>query len=515
MGFNDLKKPSALEGANKVYIDGPAGTFGDVQTVVIQPQAQGDFVYGVSDTTFLTSSHGLGSGVTVSSNLASVSTGTSTSGSAELRLKRGLRYRPGQGAMVRLTALYDSNPVTDSFQYAGVGNPECGYFVGYSGSTFGVLHKESSQVEMRTLTITDGAEEVDVTITLDGDSIVVPVSGGNDTTQTAYQLATFGDYSQLGKCGFVADAIGSTVVFRANKPNTTSTGTYSVAGTGVTGVFTRTKVGTDPIETFTPQASFNVDRLDGNGESGLILDPTKGNVFQIAYQYLGFGDATFSVESPDTGKFITFHRIANANKRTSIVLKNPNTSAIVTAYNNGNSTGTPVVLKTASMAVFIEGDVIKLDPKFASSFTFSNVNTSGVYKPLALLKANSLFNNETCNGEFDILRLAGSNEDNNKTLTIGFFTGAEIDGDVDLQYVDETRSIVSIATLDPSTTGNTISNLSDLTPFHEIVIGGGTSESENLDTLEFIFGPYNPLLIAIKTSAQLSGQVSINWFEQQ
>ena len=80
---------------------------------------------------------------------------------------------------------------------------------------------------------------------------------------------------------------------------------------------------------------------------------------------------------------------------------------------------------------------------------------------------------------------------------------------------NETRSIVSIATLDPSTTGNTISNLSDLTPFHEIVIGGGTSESENLDTLEFIFGPYNPLLIAIKTSAQLSGQVSINWFEQQ
>ena len=47
MGFNDLKRqPKSNEGANKVYIDGPGGTFGEVQTSVIQAQAQGDFVYG-------------------------------------------------------------------------------------------------------------------------------------------------------------------------------------------------------------------------------------------------------------------------------------------------------------------------------------------------------------------------------------------------------------------------------------------------------------------------------------
>jgi hypothetical protein len=84
---------------------------------------------------------------------------------------------------------------------------------------------------------------------------------------------------------------------------------------------------------------------------------------------------------------------------------------------------------------------------------------------------------------------------------------------VDFQYVDNGRSIVSIATLAPAS--QTISNLADLVPFHEIVVGGDSSESENLDSLEFIFGPDNPLLVAVKTSGQLSGQVSINWFEQQ
>jgi hypothetical protein len=57
--------------------------------------------------------------------------------------------------------------------------------------------------------------------------------------------------------------------------------------------------------------------------------------------------------------------------------------------------------------------------------------------------------------------------------------------------------------------------LASLVPFYEIVVGGDQSVSQGLDELEFIFGQGNPLLIAVKTSGLLSGQVSINWFEQQ
>jgi hypothetical protein len=513
MGSTDLNKTSISKSASgtasRVYIDGPAGTFGDIQTVVIQPQGQGDFVYGISDTTFLTSSFNGGS-TSVTDGVASISTGTNANGSASIKLKRGIKYRPGQGALGRFTALFDT-AVANNFQLAGIGNDECGYYVGYNGTSFGVLHNTTAQVEIRTLTITVGAGTGTVTVTLDGTAVDVDVVGGADTTQTAYQLATLGDYSQAGDAGFTADAIGSTVVFTAKRPNTTSTGTYSVSGASIVGTFAQTKAGTDPTQTFIPQSSFNVDRLDGTGASGLILDPTKGNVFQIDYQYLGFGNATYSVEDPNSGRFIVFHIIKNTNNRITPVLKNPNTSVLLTSFNVGNTSN--VDIKTASMSAFIEGDVIKLDPKFAKSFGISNLNTSGVYKPLALLKANSLFNGETCYGEFDILRLAGSNQANNQTLTIGFFTNAIISGDVNYEYIDNQRSLVSFATLAPAS--NAISNLASLVPFHEIVVGGDQSEAQDLDLLEFIFGQGDPLLIAVKTSGLLSGQVSINWFEQQ
>ena len=92
MGFTDLNNGSAnrVDGADKVYIDGPAGVFGDLQTVVIQPQAQGDFVYGIQDTTFLTYSY-TGGSVTVFSGVASISTVTEANGSAHVRQKRALR----------------------------------------------------------------------------------------------------------------------------------------------------------------------------------------------------------------------------------------------------------------------------------------------------------------------------------------------------------------------------------------------------------------------------------------
>jgi hypothetical protein len=245
------------------------------------------------------------------------------------------------------------------------------------------------------------------------------------------------------------------------------------------------------------------------------MSPQSGNVFQIDYQYLGFGNANFSIEDPNTGYLTPFHRIKNANARTTPVLKNPNLSCLATSANIAGGT-TSKTLKTVSMATFIEGSVVKLDPKYAKSFSFAAVNEAN-FTPLALLKANRVFNGQSCFGEFDILRLAASNTTtaSGKTLTVGFFINAEIGGEVIYEYVNEQNSVVSYAALTPDGVGkNTIDNLSELTPFYEIVLSPGQSNTENLDTLEFLFSVGKPLLIAIKGTG-VDGDVSINWFEQQ
>jgi hypothetical protein len=508
MGFNDIKKsPGKIGGADKVYIDGPSSTFGDLRTVTIQPQGQGDFVYGIQSDVFTTSSFA-GATISTESGFCVLSSGTNAAGSATIQLRRGLKYRPGQGSLMRITALY-STPNAGNAQFVGCGTSECGYFLGYFGTSFGILHSITGQREIRKLTVTTGEDEENVTVTLDGNSIVVPVSGGNDPSQTAYQLAR-ANYSQLGNGGWLADAVGDSVFYIAARSNSTSTGSYSVSGPNITGSFTRTKAGLEQTNNFISQSSFNLDRLDGTGPSGIILDQTKGNVFEIGFQYLGFGNCNFNIEDPETGKFRGFHIVKNANSRTTPVLKNPNVSVLATSANIGGTTSTQ--LKTASMSSFIEGDIIKLDPKFAKSFQFSSINTP-TYVPLGILKVNRVFNDESCFGEFDILRIAGSNESTAKTLTIGFFLDPTIIGDVNFQYIDEENSIVSFANLDPSV--NTIENIANLTPFYETIVGPNNSVQENLDLLEIIFGTGRDLVIAIKTSGSISGAVSVQWFEQQ
>ena len=240
----------------------------------------------------------------------------------------------------------------------------------------------------------------------------------------------------------------------------------------------------------------------------MVLNPQLGNVYQIGFQYLGFGNAKFALENPETGIMTPFHEIKNANSRTTPVLRNPNVSILATSANIGGTTSSD--LKTVSMAAFTEGIAAKLDPKYALSFSFS-VNSS-TYKPLAILKANRVFNSQSSFGEFDLLQLAASNEVNNKTLTVGLFINKRVTGDVNYQYINENNSIVSYATLAPSTQ-TIVAPIGQ--PFYELVVGSASSKTIDMRLMDFVFGPGAEVIIAIKSTALVTGQVSVTWFEQQ
>ena len=165
------------------------------------------------------------------------------------------------------------------------------------------------------------------------------------------------------------------------------------------------------------------------------------------------------------------------------------------------------------MAAFTEGVVQRLDPKFAKSFSFSSLNSGGGYVPLACLKADRIFNGSSSFGEFDLLRLQASNESSNKTLVIGLFLNVEIEGTVDFANINTQQSSVSVATLSP--TVNSIVNIDNILPFHELFVGGNSSQLDNLDNLKFVFGPGSSVTVAVKTTAAIDGTIGISWFEQQ
>lgn len=449
--------------------------------------------------------------------MAELNSGTSPSGSALVQLRRGLKYKAGEGSLMRATALFDT-PDVGNAQFVGIGNAESGYFVGYFGTAFGILHNSTAATEIQELSITGvDADAQDITITLDGVSTVINLDANSQPSTAAYKIAQ-ADFSQVGSTGWVVDVVGSSVYFASARATPSLTGTYSATGINFTGSFSRTQAGLSPTSTFIPSGSFNKDTLDGRGPTGMVLDPQMGNVYQIGFQYLGFGNAKFYVSNPLTGKPTQFHEIENSNSRTTPVLKNPNAAVIATSANIGGTTSK--TLRTASLAAFTEGVVRRLDPKYAKSFSFTNVN-SQTYVPLALIKANRIHKNQRCYGEIDFLKIGASNQANNQVLTVGLFLGATIyTGDagtasagVNYLEIDPDNSIASVAILDPNK--DTMPNLSSISPFYEVVAGSASAVLDLLSQLDFIFGPGQEVCLAIKTSAQLDGQVSVTWFEQQ
>jgi hypothetical protein len=110
-----------------------------------------------------------------------------------------------------------------------------------------------------------------------------------------------------------------------------------------------------------PQTSWNVDKMvDGSGPSGITLDKTKLNVFQITSQWLGAGNIRFYVENPNTGLFQLVNVISYPNQHTTPSLFNP--ILPLSAWVSNGATNNNIVLKTASMMGSVEGKNVITGP---------------------------------------------------------------------------------------------------------------------------------------------------------
>lgn len=129
------------------------------------------------------------------------------------------------------------------------------------------------------------------------------------------------------------------------------------------------------VGTYVTQSNFNVDKLDGTGPSKMILDPTKGNVFQIDYQWLGFGGIFYYIEDPITARYFLFHRTSYANEFDVPSTSNPGGFSLFAYALHEDYSATPVdgvTLSTSSMALYSEGEV----PRYGPRRSFSNTKNS-------------------------------------------------------------------------------------------------------------------------------------------
>ena len=91
---------------------------------------------------------------------------------------------------------------------------------------------------------------------------------------------------------------------------------------GVLGVTVRTHTSGSPVDTFVAQSAWNVDKLDGTGQSLVTLDLTKENIFVIDFQWLSAGRVRFGFEID--GPIVYCHEVYTANVLALPYMSTPN-----------------------------------------------------------------------------------------------------------------------------------------------------------------------------------------------
>lgn len=309
--------------------------FNELRVSEITPQVQIKFNYNIN-TGIVTINAYNNAIITGVSGLAKITT-SGVNSSGIIQSKDFVYYFPGQGNVVRFSAMFNSGQ-SGSKQLVGIGDELDGLFWGYSGAEFGVLRKRNN------------------------------------------------------------------------------------------------------IEHWTLQSSFNRDKLDSTSQYNFNINPTKGNVYQIAYQWLGFGIIDFSVEPSNSVGFKLAHRVEYPNNYNETSINIPHLPLYIFA---GNTTYTGQLnLASASMGGFLDGReaFMGLDNSASSSKTL----TANTATNLLTVKSATTYQGQK-NRIGTILTLVSSANDGTKPVKYDFFKNSTITG-ANFINADSDTSVMSYDT---------------------------------------------------------------------
>jgi len=366
--------------------------------------------------------------VTVSNSKMILATGGVMNSLAVAKSKDCLRYRPGYGGLVRFS-LGVTTGYTGTEQTAGIGDEEDGLFFSYRDHDASgvpdmcIVRRYFGAKEIRYLTLTGGSTSAtNTTITLNGVAFTVAVSNNSSAVNlTATNIA-----NNFSSTDWTASAFGNLVVFTAIHAGVKS-GSYSFsAGTsGITtspsGQLTQKVAGVNKSEEVVPSSSWNYDKADGTGTLPDI-DWSKGNIYQIKYQWLGYGMIQFYIEDPSLGRFIRVHAIRYANQNTTPTVSNPTFPFYFYAANPTESSN--VSMFTSSCGGFVEGNTGRATGGNKKTYTVSdNCGDSGTL--LSTLYNPNNFKNKHSRVQVSITDLSVSAA---SAVTFRFYRNAALTG---------------------------------------------------------------------------------------
>lgn len=402
--------------------------FGELKVESMTPITQINAQYGLL-TNVLTVTDNESSGTnSIVDNKFTCDSGVAADGLASVLTLRQLAYRAGQGAMARFTAVF-SDGVVDNTQAAGLITAENSFAFAYIGTTFGILHAHNGKDELQELTLTVAGSSENVTVTINGNPYIVALSGVGTVQGDAFEIS---ESLNAQVINYIFTSNDDQVVIQSVLPGPQGAFTYSSAGSSV-GSMLQLVAGVAGTNDFIPQSSWNRDKMTA-------LDPTMGNVYQVQFQYLGFGAIDFYVEDGPTGEFVLVHKIEFANANTTPSVSNPTFRIGWLSSNSGSNTS--VRIQGSSAGAFIEGLIFRDTPPRSASKEQASVGTS--LTNILSIRNRISFGGKVNRAEIFPLLVSASSQ-TNKAAFFKIILSPTFNEPVTFTYVDKDSSIAEIA----------------------------------------------------------------------
>jgi len=211
--------------------------------------------------------------------------------------RKYFRYQSGKGVQVSFAVAFN-NPaqaVSNIANRAGVFDDQNGAFFEWDGSKLWAVRRSSVRQLSGTITVTNG-------------SAVFSGSGTAFTTEL-----TVGDFVVVKGNSYKVLSVNSATSIDVSPTYRADSSVTSLSGVKIS-LTTDSRI---------PQTGFNLDTLDGTGESGFNLDINKILMYYIDYAWYGAGTIRFGVKD-NTGEILYAHRFVHGNNKVEAYFRSGN-----------------------------------------------------------------------------------------------------------------------------------------------------------------------------------------------
>jgi hypothetical protein len=281
-------------------------------------------------------------------------------------------------------------------------------------------------------------------------------------------------------------------------------------GDGYLSVGIRTYTSGSAVDTLIIQSSWNIDKMNGSGPSGITLDVTKAQIFIIDYQWLGVGRIRYGFDI--NGVIYYVHQITPANNQALVSISTPNNPIRYEIISNGAGSAATATLIHICASVVSEGGGLDVGYPISinsSTTAFTTNNSTNIFPIIALqLQSNKL------GATVDISSVTVTSTTANAQLLFQIYLNPTLTGTA-LSYSAITNSVCQYSL---GTTGTTVSGG---TIIHQEFISNRSGTSLNVSSFgvrtlgTYINNTSETLVFAISSVPAASNAVymTVNWRE--